>query len=138
MQANGPNGGKTTASRQTRIAQCITGPSTRATQLVEDVDHEQEQGLALFATHGAADAASTIYATQAVGAQTEANPIMAQLLHVDPTLAAITMLAVVGAVSISYPRFARACEFPTRWFGVGLAIAGLLVAIINVVVGVTA
>jgi len=118
--------------------QVITGPSTRATRIVEDLDHHQEQGLALFATHGVADAASTLFATQAVGAGVEANPIMAQLLHIDPALATITMLAVVGAISIGYPRFARACEFPTRWFGTGLAVAGLFVAIINVIVGVTA
>jgi len=115
--------------------QVITGPSTRATRIVEDYDHQQ--GAAIFATHGVADAATTVYATNQLGAGVEANPIMAQLLHIDPALAAITMLAITAAVAIAYPRVAQ-INGVHRHFGTAVAAVGALVAIINVIVGVTA
>ena len=98
---------------------------------------EEEQGLALFATHGLADGSSTIFATAAVGAGVEANPLMAHLLQQGWGFAAGAMLLVTGAIAVTYPSIAQYADLP-RWFGIGLAIVGLLVAIINVVVGVTA
>lgn len=97
---------------------------------------EEEQGLALFATHGLADASSTIFAATAAGAGLEANPIMASLLQAGWGFAVGTMLLVTGLVAVAYPSIARLDAIPT-WFGPALAVVGLLVAIINVAVGVT-
>ncbi|MFW5968838.1 MAG: DUF5658 family protein [Persicimonas sp.] len=98
---------------------------------------EEQQGLAIFATHGVADSASTIYGAATVGIGAEANPIMATLLQQGWGFAAGTMLLVTGLVAVVYPSLARAGDIP-HWFGYGLAAVGLVIAVINVVVGVTA
>ncbi len=96
----------------------------------------EEQGLALFATHGLADASSTLFATAAVGTELEANPVMAALLQQGWGFAAGTMLLVTGLVAVAYPTVARLEAIP-HWFGPTLAVIGVLVASINLAVGVS-
>lgn len=96
---------------------------------------EEEQGLALFASHGVADSASTIFATATVGVGSEANPLMRELLSAGWGYAAGTMLLVTGLVAVVYPSIASLDAVPS-WFGWALAAVGLLIAIINLVVGV--
>jgi len=104
------------------------------------IDHltsEEQQGLALFTTHGIADSASTLYATSALGVAGEANPIVAHLLQQGWGWAAGTMLLVTGLVAAVYPSIAELDAIP-HWFGPALAVTGLLIATMNVLVGVTA
>lgn len=91
----------------------------------------ERQGLAIYATHGLADTASTLLATAAFGASAEHNPIMARLLAEGWGFAIGVKLAAVGLVAIAYPHLADLENFP-GWVGWPLAAAGLLVALLNV------
>ena len=90
----------------------------------------ERQGLALFATHGLGDGASTLLATAAFGAAGEANPIMASLLADGWGFAIGVKLALVGAVAIAYPRLSRLEGVP-GWVGWPLAVFGAIVALLN-------
>jgi len=103
----------------------------------DHLTHEEQQGLALFATHGLADTTTTLYATSALGVAGEANPLIAHLLQQGWGWAAGTMLLITGLVAIVYPSIAKLDAIP-HWFGPLTATIGLVVAIINVLVGVTA
>jgi hypothetical protein len=96
----------------------------------------EDQGLAIFATHGLADASSTVFASATAGPGLEANPLMADLLQQGWGFAAGSMLLVSGLVAVTYPSVAR-LEVVPNWFGLALAVVGLLVAIANVAVGVS-
>ena len=114
------------------------GKATVPRRFAPTFQQEHQHGLAIFATHGLADATTTLLATTTITSGAgEGNPIMAELLHTDAALATAVMLGVVAAVSILYPTLARIGEFPS-WVGPTLATVGLLVAINNIaVVGVT-
>ena len=91
---------------------------------------EEKQGLAIWASHGVADAGSTLIAAAALGAGAEKNPLMSALLAEGYGFAAGVMLAVVGAISVSYPTLAKRAEIPT-WFGWGISAVGFLLALLN-------
>jgi len=130
---NGGEGQNPTVSTPNRIASLTIGPEATDDPLT----HEEQQGLALFATHGLADSASTIYATSVIGVAGEANPIVAQLLEQGWGWAAGTMLLITGLIAVVYPSIAKLDGIP-QWFGSVVVGIGLVVAITNIVVGVTA
>jgi len=135
---NGGEGQNPTASGQSTPSATITiGPDATDTHRRPNLSHGEFQGLAIFSTHGVADSASTLFATHALDASAEANPFIAQLLQQGWGWAAGTMLLVAGLVAIVYPSIADLDTIP-KWFGTTLAAIGLLIAIVNVIVGVTA
>lgn len=106
-------------------------PSDRQTAgTLRSLRTEEQQGLALFLTHGVADAATTVLAASAVGSGVEGNPIMRAALEQGYVVAAGLMLAVVGAVALTYPTLVEIGEIPD-WFGWALVAVGVIVAIGN-------
>lgn len=103
-----------------------------AVDAVRSLPTEEKQGLALFATHGVADAATTVVAAHVLTISHEGNPLLVPLLAQGYGFAAAAMLLVVGAISLTYPTLAKAAEFPP-WFGYGLSAVGLALAALNLV-----
>ena len=101
------------------------------------VNRHEHDGLGILLTHGVADASTTLVAYRAVGLSGEANPIVRELLDVGALFAFGLILFVVGSVAIVYPSVAERAEFPS-WFGPGLIAVGGLVALLNVLVVLSA
>lgn len=97
---------------------------------------EEQQGLALFLSHGVADAATTLLAAGQLGPSVEANPLIRAALEQGYGFAAGIMLLVVGAVAIAYPTVAEIAELPD-WYGWGMVAVGVVVAIGNLGVVLT-
>ena len=91
---------------------------------------EEQQGIALFLSHGVADAATTVLAAADLGPVVEANPLIRVALEQGFGFAAGVMLLVVGGIAIAYPTVAELAEFPD-WFGWALAAVGVLVSLGN-------
>lgn len=87
----------------------------------------KSEALALFASHGVLDTATTLYVASQIGESNEPNPIVRTLLEASPTLAATVMLLVVGTVAILWPTIDSIAN-PPRWFMPGLILVGLLVS----------
>jgi len=91
---------------------------------------EEQQGLALFATHGVGDAATTVLAAANLGADAEANPLIRAVLDHGFGFAAGVMLLVVGGVALAYPTVAEVAEF-LYWYGWAMVAVGVLVSLGN-------
>jgi len=91
---------------------------------------EEQQGLALFLSHGIADAATTVLAAAELGPSVEANPLIRAALEHGFGFAAGIMLLVVGAVAVAYPTVAEIAEFPD-WYGWAMVAVGVIVSIGN-------
>ncbi len=100
------------------------------TRVLRSLPTVEQQGLALFATHGVADAATTVLAAATLGPGAEGNPLVRAALEEGFGFAAGIMLAVVGGVAIAYPAVAEICDFPD-WFGWVLVAVGVLVSLGN-------
>ena len=95
-----------------------------------------DEGAAIFATHGVADALTTIAAARAVGIDGEANPLIRELLtHGEPLTAAV-MLGVVAVASAAWMVATEIAHSP-RSVGYAVASVGALVALGNVVVALS-
>ena len=99
-------------------------------EVLRSLPTEEQQGIALFLSHGVADAGTTVLASAALGPGAEGNPIMRAALEHGFGFAAGIMLAVVGAIAVTYPTLARVGGFPD-WFGWGLVVVGLVVSLGN-------
>jgi len=91
---------------------------------------EEQQGLALFATHGVGDAATTVLAAANLGADAEANPLIRAALEHGFGFATGTMLLVVGGVALAYPTVAEIAEIPD-WYGWAMVAVGVVVSLGN-------
>lgn len=95
------------------------------------------EAVAIFGTHGVADALTTALAASVLGVGSEANPLMRSLLQAGFGWAVGSMLMAVGVVAIAWPTAADAVGAP-RWVAAVLVGVGLVVALGNlaaVVVG---
>lgn len=90
----------------------------------------RDEALALFATHGVADAVTTWAASSVVGSAGEANPLLRPLMSVSVPLALVVMLAAVGLASLLWYRYAERYRLPT-WYAVGVSLVGVLVSVGN-------
>ncbi|ELZ54511.1 MULTISPECIES: hypothetical protein [Halorubrum] len=88
---------------------------------------------AIFTSHGALDAATTILAARVAGVDAEANPVVRELLALGELPAALAMVAVVGLCCGAWPIAADAVDAP-EWVGLGIATIGAVVAAVNLVV----
>ena len=88
---------------------------------------------AIFTTHGVLDAATTVLAARAVGVDAEANPVVRELLAVGDGPTVLAMLVAVAACCVVWPTAADAVDAP-GWVGFAVAVAGAVVAAVNLVV----
>jgi len=92
---------------------------------------EEQQGIALFLSHGVGDAATTVLAAADLGAGVEANPFMRAALEQGFGFAAGVMLLVVGGIALVYPTVSEISGIPD-WFGWALVAVGVLVSLGNI------
>lgn len=88
---------------------------------------------AIFTTHGALDAATTIGAARVAGIDAEANPVVRGLLEIGELPTALVMLAAVIVCCVLWPTAADALDV-SPWVGFGVALIGAVVAAVNLVV----
>ena len=106
-------------------------PSDRQTvEALRSLPTEEQQGIALFLSHGVADAGTTVLASATLGTSAEGNPIMRAALEQGLGFAAGAMLAVVGAIAVTYPTLAEIGKIPD-WFGWALVAVGVVVSLGN-------
>lgn len=89
------------------------------------------EGLAIFATHGLLDAATTAIAALAHGVAAEQNPLIRLALEEGVGYAIGIIIGIVGLVAIAYPSVARRYDFPL-WFPLLLVVVGVGVAFGNI------
>ena len=93
----------------------------------DEIRHRE--AAAIFATHGPADAITTVLASRAVGSGVEANPIVRRLLEASEPATAIVMCGCVAVAAIAWPTAADAIDAPP--------IAAIVVAAIGATVAAT-
>lgn len=91
------------------------------------------ESIAIFASHGPADAITTIAASRAVGIHAEANPIVGELLAVGEIAAVVGMCACVAVAAVVWPTAADAIDAPP-WLAGVITTIGLMVAAGNLAV----
>jgi len=107
-------------------------PSERQTaETLRSLSTEEQQGIALFLSHGVGDAATTVLAAADLGPSVEANPFMRAALEQGYGFAAGVMLLVVGGIALVYPTVSEIAGIPD-WFGWALVAVGVLVSLGNI------
>lgn len=91
------------------------------------------EATAIFTSHGALDALTTVLAARTVGVGVEANPVVHELLSAGELATVVGMCACVAVASLAWPVAADALETP-EWVGLGVATIGAVVAAVNLVV----
>ncbi len=91
------------------------------------------EAAAIFTTHGALDAATTVLAARAAGHDAEANPLVRELLALGELPTVLVMLVAVAACCAAWPTAADALDAP-EWVGFAVAFVGSIVAAVNIVV----
>jgi len=108
----------------------LTGRKSAA-QMLRSLSTEEQQGIALFLSHGVGDAATTVLAAADLGPGVEANPFMRAALEQGYGFAAGVMLLVVGGIALVYPTVSEIAGIPD-WFGWALVAVGVLVSLGNI------
>jgi hypothetical protein len=91
------------------------------------------EAAAIFTSHGALDAVTTVLAARTVGVGVEANPVVRELLAAGELATVLGMCACVAVAAAAWPVAADALETP-EWVGLGIAAIGAVVAAVNLVV----
>lgn len=91
------------------------------------------EAAAIFTSHGVLDATTTVLAARAVGSDTEANPIVRELLAAGELATIVGICACVAVAAAAWPIAADAVDAP-GWVGFGIATIGAVVAAVNLVV----
>lgn len=91
------------------------------------------EAAAIFTSHGVLDAVTTVLAARTVGPNTEANPIIRELLAMGEFATVVGICACVAVAAVAWPTAADAVDAPV-WVGLGIAAIGAVVAAVNIVV----
>jgi len=91
------------------------------------------EAVAIFTSHGVLDAATTVLAARTVGVETEANPVVRELLAAGEIATILGICACVAVAAAAWPVAADAVDAP-GWVGLGIATIGAAVAAVNLVV----